>query len=86
MTVDECFEDRHGRSCIVFSGVKRFADVYEWLFNHYNGYKFGIVLDCSLSEHPEPDAKIYVNFLDELMDEVAMESGYIKKENAYVKR
>lgn len=85
MTVDDCYMDQYNRSCIVFSGVKRFADVYDWLFNHYNGYKFGIVLDCR-GDYPEPDNKIYVNFLDELMDEVALESDYIKKDNAYVKR
>lgn len=78
MTVDDCHVDRHDRTVITFSGVKRFSDVYDWLFAHYNGYKFGIVLDCSLSEYPEPDSKIYVHFLDELMDEVAMEAGYVR--------
>ena len=34
MTVDECFTDRHGRSCLVFSGVRKFNDVYDWLFQH----------------------------------------------------
>jgi hypothetical protein len=78
VTVNECYEDKYGRSCIVFSGVKKFSDVYDWLFNHYNGYKFAILLDCSMSEYPEPDSKIYVHFLDELHDEVAMEAGYIR--------
>ena len=87
MKVDDCFVDRHNRSCIVFSGVKKFSDIYDWLFQHYNGYKFGIVLDCSLSEFPEPDSKIYVHFLDELHDEVAMEAGYIRKDkDTYIRR
>lgn len=87
MTVDEKFVDRHGRCCIVFSGVKKFSDVYDWMYQHYQGYKFGIVLDCSVSEHPDPDNKIYVNFLDELFDEVANEAGYIRKDpNTYIRR
>lgn len=86
MTVDDCKTDRLGRSVITFTGVKKFSDVYDWLFQHYWGYKFGIVLDCSLSEYPEPDGRIYVHFLDELHDEVAMEAGYIRKGDAYVKR
>ena len=87
MKVDETYIDRHGRSCLVFSGVKKFSDVYDWLFGHYNGYKFGIVLDCSVSEHPEAENKIYVHFLDELHDEVALEAGYIRKDkDTYVRR
>ena len=87
MTVNENYEDRYGRSCLVFSGVKKFTDVYEWLFNHYNGYKFAILLDCSKDEFPETDSKIYVNFLDELHDEVAMESGYVRADkDTFIRR
>ena len=76
MKVDETQEDRYGRAVFVFSGVKKFEEVYDWLFTHYNGYKFGVVLDCSQPEREEPDSKIYVNFLDELSEEVMMEAGY----------
>lgn len=86
MTVNENYEDRYGRSCIVFSGVRKFSDVYEWLFDHYNGYKFGIVLDCSRDEFPEQDNRIYVNFLDELHDEVAMEAGYVRADKDTYRR
>lgn len=86
MTVNETCEDQYGRSLIVFSGVRRFSEVYDWLFAHYNGYKFAILLDCSKDELPEPDSKIYVNFLHDLHDEVAMEAGYIRKDNSYVRR
>ena len=87
MTVNENYEDRYGRSCIVFSGVRKFSDVYEWLFDHDNGYKFGIVLDCSREECPEQDNRIYVNFLDELHDEVAMEAGYVRADkDTYMRR
>ena len=71
----------------MFSGVKKFTDVYEWLFNHYNGYKFAILLDCSKDEFPEPDSKIYVNFLDELHDEVAIEAGYVRADkDTFIRR
>lgn len=80
MKVDETFTDKHGRSCLVFSGVKKFSDVYDWLFQHYSGYKFAIVLDCSTTELPVPDSKIYVNFLDELHEEAALEAGYVRKD------
>ena len=86
MTVDENFTDRHGRSCLVFSGVKKLPEVYDWLFSHYNGYKFVIMLDCSMSEHPEPESKIYVHFFDEVFEEAAMEAGYIKRGDTYVRR
>ena len=87
MKVDENYVDSHGRSCLVFSGVRKFSDVYDWLFDHYNGYKFGIVLDCSREELPELDNKIYVNFLDDLQEEVNLESGYIRIDrNTYKRR
>ena len=71
MKVDETRTDRHGRSMLVFSGVKKISEVYDYLFDHYNGYKFGIALDVS-----QDDNNIYVNFLDELAEEVMLEYGY----------
>ncbi|MDD7515909.1 hypothetical protein [Ruminococcus flavefaciens] len=44
MKVNENYSDGLGRSCLVFSGVRKFSDIYDWLFEHYNGYKFCIVL------------------------------------------
>ncbi|MBR1823284.1 MAG: hypothetical protein IJ779_03505 [Ruminococcus sp.] len=86
MTVNENYEDQYGRSCIVFSGVRKFSEVYDWLFAHYSGYKFAVLLDCSKDELPDPDNKIYVNFLADLHEEVAMETGYVRKDNSYVRR
>lgn len=87
MKVDESYMDKHDRSCLVFSGVKKFSDVYDWLFQHYQGYKFCIVLDLSSDEYQEQDGKIYVNFMDELHDEVALEAGYIRADkNTYKRR
>ena len=86
MTVNENYLDQHGRSCLVFSGVKKFSDVYDWLLNHYNGFKFAIILDCSKDELPEPDSKIYVNFLHDLQDEVNFEAGYVRADKDTFKR
>lgn len=88
MKIDETQVDRYGRSVLVFSGVKKLSDIYDWLFTNYNGYKFGIVLDCSQPEREEPDGKIYVNFLDELLEEIASEAGYnyYPQEKAYKER
>ena len=86
MKVDENFLDKYSRSCLVFSGVKKFSDVYDWLFQHYQGYKFCITLDLSSDEYQEQDTKIYVNFMDEIMEEVAMEAGYFRADKDTYKR
>lgn len=52
---DEC-QDKYGRGYIVFTGVKNLYEVYDWLYQHYWGYKFGIVFDCT-KDCPEPDKK-----------------------------
>ena len=31
MKVDENYLDKYGRSCLVFSGVKKFSDVYDFM-------------------------------------------------------
>ena len=88
MKVTENCIDRIGRSYLVFSGYKSIDDVYQWLnMNGYNGYKFGIVLDCTPEEMHEPDKKLYVYFLDELMEEVACYSDFYKVDyNKYIKK
>lgn len=87
MTVIEDQEDRYGRGLLIFSGVKSIDEVYFWLQQHYSGYKFGIVFDCTKEEYQEPDRKIYVNWLDELADEVMHYCDYEKTDkNTYKKR
>ena len=70
--------DRYGRSMFVFSGVKNIDEVYTWLQQHYSGYKFGMVFDCTRDELQEPDRKFYVYFLDELTEEVMAYSDFVK--------
>lgn len=78
MKVFEDKTDRYGRSMFVFSGVKNIDEVYTWLQQHYSGYKFGMVFDCTRDELQEPDRKFYVYFLDELTEEVMAYSDFIK--------
>lgn len=87
MTVIEDQEDRYGRSLLIFSGVKSIDEVYFWLQQHYDGYKFGIVFDCTKDELQKPDRKVYVNWLDELADEVMHYCDYEKTDkHTYKKR
>lgn len=78
MKVFEDKTDRYGRSMFVFSGVKNIDEVYTWLQQHYSGYKFGMVFDCTRDELQEPDRKFYVYFLDELTEEVMAYSDFIR--------
>ena len=78
MTVKEDNTDRVGRTYMIFSGVRCIDEVYLWLNQHYSGYKFGIVFDCTKDEFEPPDKKVYVYFLDELMDEVMSYCDYRK--------
>ena len=78
MKVLEDETDRYGRSMFVFSGVKNIDEVYTWLQQHYSGYKFGMVFNCTRDELQEPDRKFYVYFLDELTEEVMAYSDFIR--------
>ena len=87
MKVKDNGRDGYGRDCFVFSGYRSIDDVYEWLYqNGYSGYKFGAVIDCMPDEMHEPDRKLYVYFLDELMEEVAYYCDFIKVDNKTYKR
>ena len=80
MKVNESAEDRYGRACIVFSGVKKFSEVYAWLYDHYNGYRFAVMIDVS-QECDDVDFTnndIVVNFFDELEEEMMCECGFNK--------
>lgn len=78
MKVLEEGKDGYGRDMFVFSGVKSVDEVYTWLQQHYSGYKFGMVFDCTHDELQEPDRKFYVYFLDELTEEVMAYSDFVK--------
>lgn len=80
MTVKESEQqDLYGRYYIQFSAVKKIQDVYDWLFNHYWGYKFGVVIDTTKSECENVGNSLYVYFLDELTDEVMSYCDFVKR-------
>ena len=71
---DESTEDRAGRYPIVFKGVKKPQEIFDYLFQHYQGYKFAVLFDVSHDEWCEyGDIKAY--FLDEIMEEAMCYSG-----------
>lgn len=87
MKVNTDCTDRFGRSYMTFSGYKSIDDVYLWLNqNGYSGYKFGVVIDCMPDEMCEPDKKLYVYFLDELMEEVAHYCDFYRVDKDTYKR
>lgn len=86
MKVNTDCTDRFGRSYMTFSGAKSIDEVYLWLQMHYDGYKFGIVFDCTTSELQEPDKNFYVYFLDELTEEVMQYSDFYKVDRDTYKR
>lgn len=71
---NESTEDFAGRYPIVFKGVKRPQEIYDYLFQHYHGYKFAVLFDTTHDEWEEyGDIKVY--FLDEVMEEAMVYSG-----------
>lgn len=76
MTVIECKEDNRGNYPIWFKGGS-LKGIHEWLFHHYNGYKFCIIFDETHDEFEEFDNPVPVYFLDDALDEAL---DYIGKE------
>ena len=73
MTVihDDSTRDKYGKYPIVFKGVKSLREVNEYLWQHYNGYKFAILFDETKDEYEDYGTAILVYFLDEIVDEAA---------------
>lgn len=74
MKVIEEKKDRFGRYCLWFYSYN-LKDIYEWLFTHYSGYKFAIVLDVMSDEYEPLDKPLPVYFLDEISEEVKAYEG-----------
>lgn len=72
MKVIEETQDRFGRYPIIFKGKNvKLEDIHDWLFSHYQGYKFAIVIDETVDEYEEQFTKsVYVYFLDEIKEEL----------------
>lgn len=72
MKVIEETQDRFGRHPIIFKGKNvKLEDIHNWLFSHFQGYKFAIVIDETIDEFEEQFTKlVYVYFLDEIKEEL----------------
>ena len=72
MKVIQDVADRFGKSPIIFKGRNiKLEDIHQWLFEHYQGYKFAIVIDETVDEYEEQFTKsVYVYFLDEIKEEL----------------
>lgn len=70
MKVTEDNQDRFGRYPIWFTGGN-LKEIHEWLYSHYNGYKFVIVLDETKGEYEPLEVPTPVYFADEVLDEIA---------------
>jgi len=44
--------------------------IYEWLFYHFQGYKFAVMFDCTKDEFEDMDKETPVYFADGILDEV----------------
>lgn len=72
MKVIQDVADRFGRYPIIFKGKNvKLEDIHNWLFSHFQGYKFAIVIDETIDEFEEQFTKlVYVYFLDEIKEEL----------------
>ncbi len=72
MIVEEEKEDCYGRYpvCRVSGKDKDIGNLYKWLFNNYQGYKFAVMIDCTKDEYEDPEESEPVYFLDTVVEEV----------------
>lgn len=72
MKVIQDVTDRFGKYPIIFKGRNiKLEDIHQWLFEHYQGYKFAIVIDETVDEFEEQFTKlVYFYFLDEIREEL----------------
>lgn len=64
-------EDVHGITpcCLVSGKDANPRDIHQWLFSHYQGYKFAVVFDCTKDEWEYLEKNTPVYFLDTLDEE-----------------
>lgn len=87
--IEQDCEDKYGRYYIKFTGVKKLQEIQDWLYEHYQGFKFGMVFDTMPDECEEIGSEYWVYFLDELTDEVMSYADYtpvIDEKGRYYKR
>ncbi len=65
---DEC--DRNGTPCLIFNTTD-LKKIHDWLWSHYYGYKFIVILDESKDEYEAFGCQTFVYFGDVTLDEIA---------------
>lgn len=73
MKVIEDKPDRFGEYPIWFYS-HNLSDINDYLQHHYDGYKFAIVIDCTLGEIVPLGKPLPVYFLGDIAEEVAQEA------------
>lgn len=71
--IEDAGADRFGKYPIIFKSAK-INEIHDYLFAHYQGYKFAIIFDETKDEW-EPQEEVYVYFLDEILEEAASYAG-----------
>lgn len=72
---DDYCEKLTKRSPLIFTGYKNLAEVYDYLFSHYQGYHFTIILDVTKDEYEPLPKELKVYFSDEVLAEIAAYAG-----------
>lgn len=73
MKVIEDKQDRFGNFPIWFNS-HNLRDINDYLQHHYDGYKFAIVIDCTLGEIAPLEKPLPVYFFGDIAEEVAQEA------------
>lgn len=68
--------DKYGNYPLRFSGYKSIKEVHDWLYHHYNGYHFVIILDETKDEYEPLDKDLLVYFTDTVIEELAYMCDY----------
>lgn len=70
MKVIEDVCDRNGIPCLIFNTTD-LKKIHDWLWSHYNRYKFIVILDESKDEYEAFGYQTFVYFGDVALDEIA---------------
>lgn len=82
VTESEDQVDKYGRRYIKFTGVKKLQEIQDWLFDHYQGFKFAMEFDLYSDERQEINNEYWVYFFDELTESIMYYNDCVKsKEN-----
>lgn len=72
MTVKTDMEDQYGNYPLRVTGMKNLGELHEYLYRNYWGSKFAIIFDETKDEYEPFGKEVFVYFLDEIVEEVAI--------------